>query len=82
MDQALWCSSILEFVWCLVWILAGTAAIQTDAAPVSIQELQTNDKAVSRLHHERFLPNLFLFINHAIIRCHLCTISNIPNLAK
>lgn len=82
MDQALWCSSMLEFVRCLIWILVGAAATRTDAAPVSIQSLQTNDKAVSRLHHECFLLNLFLFINHAIIRCHLCTISDIPNLAK
>jgi len=82
MDKALWCSSMFEFVRCLIGILAGTPAIRTDVAPISIQSLQANDKAVSRLHYECFLLNLFLFINHAIIRCHLCTISDIPNLAK
>jgi hypothetical protein len=73
---------MLQIVRCLIWILAGTPDIRNDAAPVSIHSLQTNDKAVSRLHYECLLLNLFLFINHANIRCHLCTISDIPNLAK
>jgi hypothetical protein len=41
-----------------------TDYILSDIIRASLQSLQANDKIVSRLDHNRFLPDPFQFINH------------------
>jgi hypothetical protein len=60
-DATCWCSgNVLER--CLVRISVGTILFSPKFFVVLAPFLQANDRTVSQLHHELFLPNPFEFI--------------------